>query len=395
MENVWFIAAAWMMLALVASLISIRIGISVALVEIAVGVLAGNFLGLQTTEWINFLAGFGSVLLTFLAGAEIDPVSFRKHLKPSIVIGAAGFLFPFLGALGFAYYLAGWDLRSAQIAGIALSTTSVAVVYAVMVETGLNETELGKLILAACFVNDLGTVLALGILFANFNLWMVAFIAVTGISLWQLPRLTRFVLANWGGRVSEPEIKFIFVVLFVLGGLANMAQSEAVLPAYLVGLVVAGVFLHDKVMVHRMRAIAFAMLTPFFFLRAGLFVSLPSVLVGAGLIAALLGVKMATKFVGVWPLTRLFKMDLREGNYTTMLMSTGLTFGTISALYGLNNGIIDQAQYSVLVTVVIASAVVPTLIAQTFFQPAQVKTKRLPEGAMETTNQEANERGAR
>jgi len=166
-ENTWFIASFWVALAFAASLISIRIGLSVALVEIAVGVVGGNFLGLHSTPWTDFLASFGSVLLTFLAGAEIDPASFRKHLKPSLIIGTAGFLFPFLGSAAFAYFVANWDLRAAEIAGIALSTTSVAVVYAVMVETGFNETELGKLILAACFVNDLGTVLALGLLFAN------------------------------------------------------------------------------------------------------------------------------------------------------------------------------------------------------------------------------------
>jgi len=368
-ENIWFIAALWVALALAASLISIRIGLSVALVEIAVGVFGGNFLGLHTTPWIDFLAGFGSVLLTFLAGAEIDPASFRKHLKPSLAIGTVGFLFPFLFAVAFAYYVVGWDLRAAQIAGIALSTTSVAVVYAVMVETGLNETELGKLILAACFVNDLGTVLALGILFANYNLWMVAFIAVTALVLWQLPRVTRWVLAHWGGKVSEPEVKFVFLVLFLLGGLSNMAKSEAVLPAYLVGLVIAGVFVREKLLIHRMRAIAFTMLTPFYFIKAGSYVSLPAVLTGFLLIVAFLGVKMIAKLIGVWPLTRAFHMPPQEANYTTMLMSTGLTFGSISALYGLTNGIIDQTQYTILVTVVIGSAIVPTMIAQAFFQP--------------------------
>ena len=371
MENVWLMAALWMALALAASMISVRIGLSVALVEIAVGVFGGNVLDLHTTPWIDFLASFGSVLLTFLAGAEIDPASFRKHLKPSLAIGVVSFLFPFLGALAFAYLVAGWDLRAAEIAAVALSTTSVAVVYAVMVETGLNETDLGKLILAACFITDLGTVLALGVLFASFGVWMLAFVVVTALVLWQLSRVTRWVLAVWGGRVSEPEVKFLFLVLFGLGGLASLAQSEAVLPAYLVGLVVAGVFVHDKVLVHRMRAIAFSILTPFYFLKAGLFVSVPAVLAAAGLIAVLLAVKMSTKIVGVWPLARAFNLSAREANYTTMLMSTGLTFGTISALYGLTHQIVTQAQYSVLVTVVIGSAIVPTLIAQTFFYPRE------------------------
>lgn len=375
MNNIWIIASVWLATTLIASLISVRLGISVALVEIVLGVVGGNFLHFQTTAWIDFLASFGSILLTFLAGAEIDPVSFRKHLKPSLAIGTISFVLPFLGAFGFTLFVAHWTLRAAEIGGIALSTTSVAVVYAVMVETGLNRTEPGKLILAACFVTDFGTVLALGVLFASFNIWMLVFVVVTFAVLWKLPSLTRWIISTWGGRVSEVEVKFLFLILLFLGGLATAANSEAVLPAYVVGLVVAGVFMHDRVLVSRMRGIAFALLTPFYFIKAGTYVSLPALLTGGLLIIALLALKIATKFAGVWPLTRAFKLPAREGTYTTLLMSTGLTFGSIAALFGLTHGIISQAQYTILLTVVIGSAFVPTFIAQTWFLPKAARAK--------------------
>src|SRR5579883_1179341 len=369
MDNIWLIAAAWMGVALLASLISIRVGISVALIEICLGVVAGNFLHFQTTPWIDFLASFGSVLLTFLAGAEIDPDSLRKHLKPSLAMGGIGFLFPFVGAFAFALFVTHWNLHAAEIAGIALSTTSVAVVYAVMVETGLNNTELGKLILAACFINDLGTVIALGVLFASFNIWLAVFVAVLIVVLCFLNPVSRRVISRFGGRVSELEVKFLFLVLFFLGGMATVANSEAVLPAYLVGLLIAGIFSKEKVLVQRLRTITFALLTPFFFIKAGTLISLPALVAGILLVVVLLGVKILAKFVGIWPLTRVFKMSKREGNYTTLLMSTGLTFGSISALYGLTHGIINQAQYTILVSVVIGSALVPTFIAQKWFLP--------------------------
>ena len=369
MDNVYLMAAGWMAIALAASLVSIRLGVSVALIEIGFGIIAGNFAGLHTSPWIDFLATFGSGLLTFLAGAEIDPESLRRHLKMSLAVGVVSFAAPFVCAFGFAYYVAGWDLHAAEIAGIALSTTSVAVVYAVMVESGLAEVELGMTILAACFITDLGTVLALGVLFASFSPLMLLFMVVTAVSLWFLPRWLRWLGGTVPNRVSEPEIKFIFLVLFLLGGLATQAGSEAVLPAYLVGLAVAGVFVRDRVLVNRMRAIAFSLLTPFYFIKAGLYVSLPAVAAGAALIGAFLAVKLAAKGVGVWPTAKAFGMPVREANYTTLLMATGLTFGTISALYGLTNHIIDQAAYTILVTTVILSAVVPTLIATTFFEP--------------------------
>ncbi len=133
------IAAVWIGLALLASLVSIRLGISVALMEIFAGVFGGNVLSLETNEWINFVAGFGSVVLTFLAGAEVEPEVLRRRLKETLSIGLVSFAAPFLGAFFFAWIAAGWELKAAEIAGLALSTTSVAVVYAVMVETGLNE----------------------------------------------------------------------------------------------------------------------------------------------------------------------------------------------------------------------------------------------------------------
>jgi Kef-type K+ transport system membrane component KefB len=287
----------------------------------------------------------------------------------SLAIGGVSFAAPLVAAFLFAYVVAGWNLQVAEIAGIALSTTSVAVVYAVMIESGLAGRVLGKLILAACFITDLGTVLALGVLFADFSPLLLGFGAATLVTLFALPRMLRWFLSHAPERVSEPEVKFLLLVLFVLGGLAIAAGSEAVLPAYLVGLAAAGAFTADKVIVRRMRATAFSLLTPFYFIKAGLCVALPAVVAGAGLIAAFLGVKVGAKVIGVWPTARLFRIPTREANYTTLLMSTGLTFGTISALFGLTHGLIDQAAYTILVTVVILSAVVPTFIATTFFEP--------------------------
>ena len=386
--NQWLVACVWLALALVAGVASVRTAISVSLLEIAVGVIGGNFLGLHTTEWVNFLAGFGAILLTFMAGAEIDPQALRKHLKPSLAIGFVSFLLPFLAAMAFARYAAGWHARAAQIAGIALSTTSVAVVYAVMLETGLNRTEVGKLILAACFVTDLGTVLALGVLFANYNVWLALFAGLSAAVLALLPRAADWFFRVYGGRVSELETKFLIVVLFGLGGLAVKASSEAVLPAYLLGLALASQLGQRKELVRRLRTTVFGLLTPFYFLKAGMLVSLPSVWAGAVLILALLPVKLLAKGVGVFPLTRAFRLDGRSGIYTTLLMSTGLTFGTIASLFGYQRGFITQGQYTILVAVVIGSAVIPTLIAQAFFLPENAK--RTPDRSFDSIPEEVS-----
>lgn len=349
-----------------------------------VGAAAGNLWTVPTPEWVGFLASVGAVILTFLAGVDIDTQILRKRLVETASIEFLSFLLPFLAAWGWAFWLMWWDPQASLIAGIALSTTSVAVVYAVMVETGLNRTDLGKVILAACFVTDLGTVVALGAFFTHPGLPLLLFIVATAAVFIILPRFTRWFFRRYGERVSEPEIKYLLIVLFALGALAKFAGSEAVLPAYLAGLVLANTFKGREELARRLRSITFSFLTPFYFIRAGLLISVSAVVSGFLAIVVFLAVKVGAKFAGVLPLTRVFGYSARDGMYTTLLMSTGLTFGSISALYGLDNGLITQEQYSVLVTVVIASAVVPTLIAQRFFQP---HTHHTPSPALAPTTE--------
>jgi Kef-type K+ transport system membrane component KefB len=367
MENLW-IAMVMGALILVASMASVELGISVALIEIILGVAAGNWLGLHTTPWIDFLASFASIVLTFLAGAEVDPELMRERLKESFWIGGISFLAPFLGAWLAAYYLFGWSWQASQICGVALSTTSLAVVYAVLVETGLTHTTLGKIIMASTFVTDFGTALALSVLFIRPTWWLLPFVLVSVGLVLLMPRLQPWFFPRYGGRVIEPEIKGAFAALFVLMYFAERAESHAVLPAFILGLAVAKILQANREQQRRFRVVAFALLTPFFFIKSGMNVSLKAVGANLGLMFGLLGVKLLLKGVGVYPAAKRF---LPEGaTYTTLLMSTGLTFGTISSLYGLNAGILTKDQFSVLVTVVVLSAVVPTWIAQRFFQPS-------------------------
>jgi len=355
-------------LVLLASLLSIRLALSVSILEIAMGVIAGNLFHISSTPWIDFLAGFGGVLLTFLAGAEVDTALFRAKLKESLLIGGLSFLAPFAGTLLYCYFVAGWDLRAAEIGGVALSTTSLAVVYAVLVETGLTATEIGKTIMAACFVTDLGTVLALSVLFAQVNWWTLGFVLISAALIVCAPWLLRWFGNRYGGKVIEPDIKMVFFLLFGLMLVAQLGQSHAVLPVFVLGAVLSREFARQRELQRKLRILAFGIITPFFFLKGGMNVSLAALVTSAGLAAVLFGVKVATKFAGVYPLARKYL----RGNamYATLLMSTGLTFGTISALYGLQAGYIDKGQFTVLVTVVIATAIVPTAIAQRFFQPS-------------------------
>jgi glutathione-regulated potassium-efflux system ancillary protein KefC len=384
MTNTWVLSSLWVGLALVATLLAIWFRISTALSEIVVGTVAQLIIGaafargglLGNTEWITFLAGTGAIVLTFLAGAELDPTIFRAKWREALIIGLSGFFGPFIGCTLIAHFLLHWSIMASWLCGVALSTTSVAVVYAVMLELGFNATEYGKAILAACFINDLGTVIALGLIFSPFTFKTLIFVFVSVAVFAILPFLTPWFFRKYGGRVSELEAKYLLFLLFALGGLALWAGSEAVLPAYLIGMVLAGTVGNDHALIRRLRTLAFGFLTPFYFIRAGSFVSVPALLAGPVALLVLFFAKMLSKIVVVLPAVRVHKYEGSAGIYYTLMMSTGLTFGTISALFGLNHKIITQVQYSYVVGTVIGSAVIPTLIANSFFLPRHLLPKK-------------------
>jgi len=351
----------------VASLVSVELGVTVALLELTLGVVVGNVFDLGSAEWLDFVAKFASIVLTFLAGMEVDPDYMRRRLSASLGIGFTSFAGPFAVASLVSYFLIGWTLKASLIAGTALSTTSLAVVYAVLVERDLVRTEVGKLLMSATFVTDICTAVALSAIFIKPNAWFPVFLVVSLALVLALPRIAPWFFRRYGDRVIEPGIKLVFVCLLVLMVLADLANGHAVLPAFVLGLVMSRHYAEHREEQKRLRVVAFAFLTPFFFLKGGLNVSLGAVFANLGLLGALLLTKMVPKIAFILPLAR--RAMPRHATFTTLLMSTGLTFGTISSLYGLTAGIIDRTQFSLLVTVVVLSAVVPTAIAERWFVP--------------------------
>lgn len=391
MTDVFATATIWLGLAILSASLAHRLRIPIALMEICVGILAaaaafhfeaGSAL-CTDAEWLRFIAATGAVLLTFLAGAELDPQSLREKKWEVLVVGVVGFLAPFLGCAALAKFLLGWSGHASWLAGVALSTTSMAVVYAVMLETGFNRTEFGKGILGACFVNDLGTVLALGFIFAPFTYRTLIFGVVCVVAFLLLPLLTRRLTQMYANRTAAIRTKWVLFILFGLGALALWSGSEAVLPAYIAGMVLAGDFAQDEFLMRRLRTLTIGFLTPFYFIRAGALVSVPAVLSAPLIFLALFAGKTFSKIFGLAPVIGRFRRNAKEKWYYTLMMSTGLTFGTISALYGYSNKIISREQYSFLVAVVIASAVIPTMIANFAFLPTHLCPERAPEGGEE------------
>lgn len=354
---------------LLASMISVEIALAVALIELLAGVIVGNAFSLDIPSWLAFIGTFAGVVLTFQAGAEVDVPQFRREWRPSVAIGFASFFAPFAVVSLVAYFWLGWNHRQAEIGGLALSTTSLAVVYAVLVETGLNRELVGKRLMSATFVTDIATVIGLTVLFVKPTIWIVPFVAVSILLIGGLPKVSPWFFGRYGDRVIEPEIKLVFASLFLLMWLGGRAHSQAVLPAFVLGLAMSRHYAEHRLEQERLRVVAFAFLTPFFFLKGGMNVSLGALWSNLGILGLLFAGKMVPKLAGVYPLARRYSAP--HAVFTTLLMSTGLTFGTITSLYGLNAGIIDRTKFSLLITVVVLSAIVPTAIAQRWYAPGQ------------------------
>ncbi len=352
--------------AVVAAWISLELGISVALVELVGGVVIGNTADIYVPTWMSFIAVFAPIVLTFLAGSEIDVDEFRESWRESVLLGGASFGIPFAVVLVVVRFLLHWQTQEAEIAALALSTTSVAVVYSVLLEGGLAGSLLGKRLLTATFVTDLLTAALLSILFVRLTWWLIPYVAVSVAMLVVMPQVTPWFFERYKGSVIEPEIKVVFAALLLLLWLGNRAHAHAFLPTFLLGLALSRTFTANPKEQERIRVVSFAFLTPFFFLKSGLDVSLSALIANVPLLGGLFALRMVPK-LSIYPIAR--RVCPGHGGYATLLMSTGLTFGTIASLYGLRAKIIDQTQFSLLLAVVVLSALIPTTVAHLFLHP--------------------------
>ncbi len=269
-------------IAVAAQFVSLRFGISVAIIELLLGIFIGNGLGIRAADkdWLVFLAAIAGVILTFLAGAEVDNDALKRNLRPSLLIGAASFLAPFAACSLASFYILGWSLESSLLAGVALSETSVAIVYVVLVEGGKSKTGIGSLVLCACFITDLSASIALCLLFVTPGIYLIVLVGALALLVIFGPRLVDWCFRTLRGRSGEPEVKVILVLVMLLAAIATQAGISAVLPAYVLGLTMSRSLAKNPEAVLHMRTTLMAFLGSFFFLAAGMNVQLAAVYAG-------------------------------------------------------------------------------------------------------------------
>ncbi len=377
MEELYIATLIIIFLAVTATILSYLLKISIALVEIIMGI-AGGFVihawfptyeASINSSWFTVLASVGALMLTFLAGSELDAEVIKKEGTKAGLIGFVSYLTPFLGCTAVAYYGFGWSQSASWLTGLVLSTTSVAIVYGTLLELGMNDTAYGKSLLTACFVTDFCTVLSLGLIFSPFSFRTILFFIFTAFICVLLPFICHKTFKVLANKPSAFEIKFILLFLVGLGVVAIWAGYEPILPAFFVGIALSGAVGKNHVLIRHLQTVTFGLLTPFYFIRAGFLVSVPVLISSCIPILIFLCLKIFFKGIGVYSAVNIVSSYKKEVVYTALLMSTGLAFGSIAALFGLTHGIINQEKYSLLIAVVVTSAIIPTLIANAFYLP--------------------------
>ncbi len=381
--NFWLIASVWLGLALAAAYLSHCVRLPSAVCEIVVGALAPfllrPLLGAEAlnpaTPWIVFLAGAGALLLTFLAGTELEPSSLKGMWREAAVTGAVSFCTPLIGVVAVARFVLGWSMPASSLAAVALSTACVSVVYTIMLDSQMNRTRLGQSLLAASYVNNLFSATVMCVLLATMTSRVFISLAISAAVFAVMPFASGRVLGRFRSRVSQPDVRYVLFLLFGLGGLAVWGGGEIVLPAYIMGMLLARHAGGNGALIQHLRALTFGVLTPFYFLRAGAQMWIPALAAAPLLFAVLLSAKLGSKLTAVMPTLRMFSYQRRDAAYYSLMMSSGLGLGTIAASVGLAHGIINQTQYSHIVAAVIGSAVVPTAIANAYFSPKHAGAK--------------------
>ncbi|HJT47437.1 MAG TPA: cation:proton antiporter [Nitrososphaeraceae archaeon] len=350
----------------ISAILSSRLRISSAIFEVVAGIILGNLLGVKLESWLDFLGTYGGLVLTFLAGAEVEFHILRKKAKASLVIGSLAFIAPLIAEFLFLSIVTNWTLQAKISVGLALTTTSVAVVYAILTEYEIIKLPASRIIIAVTFVNDILTLIGINLISPSFDVYViVTFFTLIGILIIAIPKLLGHIVERYGRRAVEMELRFILASMLGVAVLADVAKLHAVFGAFVLGLVFASTIQKYQDVLSKMRTVTFSLLSPAFFIRAGLLIGLPAVIQNIALIMGLLAVKLLSKFAGTYLLSKKW-IDESAGMFSALLFSTGLTVGSITATLARDLHFIDQTQFSVAIVTVILSAIVPTLLAKRF-----------------------------
>ncbi|MEO2065589.1 MAG: cation:proton antiporter [Desulfurobacteriaceae bacterium] len=353
-------------LIILAGIGALEVGFSSSIFEILAGTFASNFLKLGGLPWIDFLSNLGLLGLMFFAGLETDPELLRKHFLKSLFIGFSSYFFPLVSVFYFSHYILGYSFEASVLIGIALSTTSLALVYPLLKEKGLLNYPAGQILLAGAMVVDISSMLTMSFLFEGINVYNLVFTAVLVLLLFRLPKWGEKLFERYSGNQIEFKTRFIVIVLVALGFLSEQVHINEAVLAFTTGIFFAELFRKDKVIEKTIRALIFGFLAPFFFFKAGYSVKLSVVSLKVIFLALFLGsIAFVTKYVGtVYATANLFKGAVYK--LAGLFFNMRLTFGIVASVFGLEAGLIDEETYVALLLIIVSTSLVASVISNRF-----------------------------
>ena len=351
------------LLIILAGIGALELGFSSSILEILAGVFASNFLKLGDLKWIDFLSNLGLLGLMFFAGLETDPELMRKHFWKSLFIGFCSYFFPLISIFYVCHYLLKYSFEASLLIGIALSTTSLALVYPLLREKKLLSLPAGQILLAGAMVVDISSMLTMSFLFEGINAYNLLFTAALLLLLVKLPKWGEKLFERYSGNQIEFRTRFIILVLIALGFLSETVHINEAVLAFTTGIFFAEFFRKDLNTEKKIRALIFGFLAPFFFFKAGYSVKLSVISPKVIFLSIVLGtIAFLTKYLGtVYATANIFRSTVYK--LAGLFFNMRLTFGIVASLFGLNSGIIDEETYVSLLLIIITTSVVASVIS--------------------------------
>jgi Kef-type K+ transport system membrane component KefB len=342
--------------------IALEIGFSSAIAEILAGVALGYFFAdIASLNWVEFLGNLGLLGLMFLAGFEVDIHRLRNTWRASVGIGVASLAAPLIGVYLVCAFLFGLSWQVSGLMAIGLSTTSLALVYHALKERGDLAGDFGQVLLGAATIVDVLSMVTLALLLGSFGWGTAIFLLVVVPGIFGLPRVGTWIFRRYGGSIVEFELRFLMVVLISMGFMAeHLGGLHPAVIAFAIGLVLSEVVEEHGEVEEKLRAVVFSLLAPVFFLHAGMQIDLSLVTTELMLqLVVLFVVAVGLKFAGTALATNWLLGH--SGTFVGMLFNYRLAFGIATATVGLKTGVITNAQYSIILLVIVGSAFLPAL----------------------------------
>ena len=361
---------------LLAAMLALELKMSSAVLEVVAGlILAMLFADIAETEWMIFLSEVGMLALMFIAGFDLHTDTVRDTWRSCLVLGLVAFFAPFALVMAFAYYWLGLGFVPAGLIAVALSTTSLALVYHALKGDEMLHHESGQIILAAASIVDVLSMVALALLLGDVGWGTATFVIFVVVSLLSLPRIGTLVFRRYRGATPELELRFLLVILIGMGFMGEeMGGIHPAIVAFAIGVAMSSAVAESSVVHDKLNGMVFGFLAPIFFLHAGTKMQILDLEVTAlGYGAMLLVLALGAKYGATFVCARLSQKV--PGHYTANLFNYRLTFGIIAAEVGLESGHIDQQLYDIIMLVILIGAALP-FILQDKFNPLPRRLRR-------------------